>query len=95
LTRVGTSRDQNKCPTHASAAGLRLYYDAASKASRIEIAEAGDACTGFYLDSTDRTLVLTDVPPDRGPAKTKDSDTVTLAGGNHWAVIGVWSRAIP
>src|SRR5262249_30498264 len=35
-TRVGTNADNTKCAGHNSAAGLRLYYDAANRPSRFD-----------------------------------------------------------
>lgn len=34
LTRIGTNSNDTKCPGHNSAAGLRLYFDAASRPAR-------------------------------------------------------------
>jgi len=34
LTRIGTNPDETKCPGHASATGLRLYFDAVDRAAQ-------------------------------------------------------------
>ena len=37
LTRIGTNADDTKCPGgHASAVGLRAYFDAVGRASRLD-----------------------------------------------------------
>ncbi len=36
LTRVGTNPDDTKCPGHASATGLRVYFDAVNRAAQFE-----------------------------------------------------------
>ena len=37
LTRIGTNPDGSKAPGHSSAAGLRLYFDSANRASRFRL----------------------------------------------------------
>jgi hypothetical protein len=93
--RVGTNPDGTKCPGHNNAVGLRLYYGALSTPSRLGTTTSGGEGADQYLQSLGGTLVLQDVPPGGGQARTKDSGPVNFAGGNPWAVIGVWSRVMP
>ena len=55
-TRIGTNRDDTKCvpgpaSAHASARGLRLYYDAASRPARFDATLASGSNHSLYLDS--------------------------------------------
>jgi M6 family metalloprotease-like protein len=98
--RIGTNADGTKCAGHASAVGLRLYYDAVSRPSGFG-ATAGYTDSTLYLDSdgnvcnnaestgvTDRYLNPT--PPDATAAKCKDAGAVKYVGGNLWSTIGSW-----
>ena len=43
LTRIGTNPDDTKCAgSHASAVGLRAYFDAVGRASRLDAAAGGE-----------------------------------------------------
>jgi PKD repeat protein len=85
LTRIGTTAADARCPgpggSHASARGLRLYYDAAARASR-----AGDA---LYLHGND---IANATAPGGTAAKQKDSAVVSFGGGNPWRSIGTWHQ---
>ena len=50
-TRIGTNPDDTKCSGHNSAVGLRLYYDAASRASHLGATITPDSSEDLYLDS--------------------------------------------
>ena len=109
-TRIGTNPDDTKCAgpggSHNSAIGLRLYYDAASRASHFDATITPSANADFYLHSdggtcpngdgdskgvTTRTLDTT--APVAANPRCKDSGVVKFTGGNPFAVVGTWSLA--
>jgi hypothetical protein len=100
LTRIGTNPDNTKCAgpggSHNNAVGLRLYYDAVSRPSRIgaEITPDPDV-TDFFLHSEGADFFLDDTAPTATAAKFKDSAGVNFAGGNPWKEIGTWSMELP
>lgn len=57
LTRVGTNQDGSSCGGHSSAIGLRLYFDAVTRASRF------NATTQQSSDTTPPVLTI-EQPPD-------------------------------
>ncbi len=107
-TRIGTNRDDTKCvpgpaSAHASARGLRLYYDAASRPAGFDATLAPGSNHSLYLDSngtacpaggsesanvTDRTLTGTE--PTAVDAKCKDSSAIKFTGGNLFSEVGTW-----
>ena len=107
-TRIGTNPDDTKCvpgpaSAHASARGLRLYYDAASRPAGFDATLAFGSNQPIYLDSngtacpaggsesahvTDRTLTGTD--PTGLDAKCKDSSDIKFTGGNAFSAVGTW-----
>jgi Tol biopolymer transport system component len=93
-TRIGTNPDGTKCPGHANATGLRLYFDAASRPAgfAIDIAETE---TEFFLHASGATRYFDLQPPTAASAKTKDSTGVHFAGGNPWKEVGTWTRTQP
>ncbi len=105
LTRIGTNPNGSKCAGHSSAVGLRLYYDAKSRASQM-----GDTITGLpgdlFLHSNGNactTAASTGVTsrfldgstPSASAAKCLDSGSVQFAGGNPWSAIGSWNLTLP
>jgi hypothetical protein len=108
-TRIGTNRDDTKCVTgpasaHASARGLRLYYDAASRPAGFDATLAPGSNHSLYLDSngtacpaggadsphvTDWTL--TGPAPIALDAKCKDSSAIKFIGGNVFSEVGTWT----
>lgn len=104
-TRIGTNPNGTKCAgSHGNAAGLRVYYDSTSRQSRFDATLAPDPSANFYLHSDGNlcanaestgvtTRYLDSVAPGAASAKCKDSGGVNFAGGNPYAIIGVWSMA--
>ena len=105
-TRIGTNPNGTKCgPSgHNNAVGLRLYYDASSRASRFGATISPDPSVDLYLHSNGNacgnaestgvtTRTLTSTAPTGASTKCKDSTSVNFAGGNPFRVIGIWSRA--
>jgi hypothetical protein len=93
LTRIGTNPDDSKCPGHNNAVGLRLYYDAQSRASHFGAEIAPDPLTDVFLHS-DGTDFLDALEPTAATAKFKDSSSLNVAGGNPWKEIGTWSMSL-
>ncbi len=106
-TRIGTTRDGAKCPgpggSHASAVGLRLYYDAPSRASHLAPFGGG---TGLYLHSDGggcdkpsatresqgvTTRFLGTNAPTGNIVKCKDSGPLNFAKGNAFVTVGIWA----
>ncbi len=104
-TRIGTNPDGTKCAGHSNAVGLRLYYDATSRASGFDMTLAaasvdqylhsnGNACVNAESTGvTNRWFDLT--APTATAAKCKDSSSINFAGGNPWKLIGTWTMAAP
>jgi hypothetical protein len=86
--RIGTNPDGTKCPGHSNAVGLRLYYDAASRPSRISTELAPDPGREFFLHSSSSRDFLDASAPTATTAKFKDSASLNFAGGNPWKAIG-------
>jgi hypothetical protein len=92
-TRVGTNPDDSKCPGHANAVGLRLYYDGTTRPSRMGAQISPDPLTSFYLRAG-ANLRLDAAAPTESVAKTQDSAGINFAGGNAWREIGVWKMTM-
>ena len=105
-TRIGTNPNGTRCSgpggSHASATGLRLYYDSVSRASRFDATIEPDPNRNLYLhsdgnpcataESTGVTTRFFDTAaPSAASAKCKDSAPVKFAGGNAFKVVGRWS----
>lgn len=95
LTRVGTAPGGTKCRgpggSHASAIGLRLYYDAASRVSAFTAQLNRDAAARvFVLHTGTSGDFLDEAFPTAKSPRTKDSGTVNFARSNAWAEIGTW-----
>ena len=105
-TRIGTNPNGTRCSgpggSHASATGLRLYYDSVTRRSSFDATIEPDPEQVFYLHSdgnpcrsTESTGVTTrffdSTPPSAASAKCKDSAAVRFAGGNALKVIGTWN----
>jgi hypothetical protein len=93
-TRIGTNPNGTKCAGHNNATGLRLYYDGATRQSRIDAVIAPAPATAYFLRSFGTANKL-DVQPPSGTAKFKDSPAVNFSGGNAWKTIGDWTLSIP
>jgi hypothetical protein len=94
-TRIGTNPDGTKCAGHNNAVGLRLYYDAAGRASAFGAALGGGDPVSYFLRSSGTSFTLDPSAPTATSAKQKDSGSVNFSGGNPWAVIGSWSLVVP
>ena len=99
LTRIGTNPDNSKCSgpggSHNNAVGLRLYFDAVSRASRLGADPATPPVPSYYLDATGSNRFLTTTAPTGAAAQFADSTGVNFAGGNPWNEIGAWTATIP
>jgi len=110
LARIGTNPDGSKCKgpggSHASATGLRLYYDASTRASRFGAGIRPDPVVDLFLHSDGApcksgagrgvtTLDLDDAAPLGAAAKCRDSKAVNFNRGNPWQEIGTWRTTIP
>jgi hypothetical protein len=107
-TRIGTNPDHTRCvprpaSAHSSARGLRLYYDAATRAAGFDASLAPGSNHSLYLASngtecpaggtesvnvTDRTL--TGAAPTATGAKCRDSSAIKFTGGNLFREVGTW-----
>jgi extracellular elastinolytic metalloproteinase len=105
--RIGTNPDGTQCAGHASAGGLRVYYDATKQASRFDVTLDPNPSTDEYLHSdggpcnsgesagvTTRYLNST-APSPNVAAKCKDSSGVSFSGGNAWQEVGTWTMTLP
>jgi PKD repeat protein len=102
-TRIGTNPDGTKCsPGHNTAVGLRVYYDATSRASRLGIAITPDPSVEVHLRSNGSVCgngpsagvtswYLSTVASTTATAKCKDSASIGFAGGNPFREVGNWS----
>jgi YVTN family beta-propeller protein len=112
LTRIGTNPDDTRCTGtgagHSNATGLRLYYDAVTRASRFDLTMTPGASENHYLRSDGgacpggggqsagiTTLFLDPTAPAAAGAKCRDSGGVKFSGGNPWREIGVWGESVP
>jgi hypothetical protein len=104
--RIGTKPDDTQCAGHASADGLRLYYDSRKGASRFDVTLDPNPSRDEYLHSDGgpcsssessgvTTRFLDTNAPGSGALKCKDSSGVAFAGGNPWKEIGTWSMTLP
>ena len=90
FTRIGTNADDTKClgpgGSHHNALGLRLYFDASSRPTRI-----GNPL--LYLHDTTPRDLLSTVAPGAGPTKQEDSTHINVATGNPWRQVGTgWTQ---
>ena len=92
--RIGTNPDGSKCAGHSNASGLRLYYDAATRSSRIGVEITPDPLTDHFLRSINNDLLLDSALPTAEKAKHEDSGPLKFAKGNAWVQIGTWSRVL-
>jgi hypothetical protein len=92
LTRIGTNSDDSKCPGHNNAVGLRLYYDAVSRPSRVGAELAPEPLTDLFLHAD---ALLDASAPTATAVQFQDSLSLNFSGGNPWQAIGTWSLAIP
>jgi N-acetylneuraminic acid mutarotase len=109
-TRIGTNPDGTKCAgpggSHNNATGLRLYYDAASRASHFDATISPNPNTNLYLHSDGgvcpggdgdspgvTTRFLDAIAPVAANPRCKNSGSVNFAGGNPFSLVGTWSLA--
>lgn len=107
-TRIGTPRAT--CGGHATATGLRLYYDSTNAPSRLGLTISpnppqtlylhsdGRACsnTNVLTDSTEvTTRFLSESPPTAANPKCKDVGPLDGRATNAFVTIGTWSLSLP
>lgn len=80
--RMGTTDAGAPCGGHASATGVRLYFDSTAHASR---------SAEFFLRQ-DGGRILDTAAPAGAVDRTADAPGLTITGGNPWKVIGTWTR---
>jgi hypothetical protein len=75
--------------------GLRLYYDAASRASnlRVDLPPAGSR--SLFLRASASGLLLDAVAPTGSTAKFQDSTAIKFSAGNLWKEVGTWTMMQP
>lgn len=95
LTRIGTNADGTKCPGHSNALGLRLYYDALTRPSRVSVETPPDPRMDFFLRRVGSDLVLNSAAPTSSQPKQQDSGPVNFIGGNPWVEVGTWDGIVP
>lgn len=97
LTRIGTNPDGSKCSgpggSHNNAVGLRLYYDAPTRALKFGAAISPDPMQDLFLHSSGSTYFLDEAAPT-GAVKYKDSAGVNFNNGNPWKEIGTWRMVL-
>jgi prenyltransferase beta subunit len=97
LTRIGTTATGLKCPgpggSHSNAVGLRLYYDAPDRSSRISAAIGNEPLQDYYFHAVNGNLFIDSLLPT-GAAKYQDSTGINFLNGNPWKEIGSWSRVL-
>jgi hypothetical protein len=106
--RMGTSADDTKCKdpgaTNTSAVGLRLSYDSADHASRVDATITTNPGVSFFLHSDGgacttsgpasagvTTLFLDESAPTAASDKCRDSASGNPGGVNAWKEIGTWN----
>lgn len=94
-TRIGTNPNGTKCPGHNNATGLRFYYDAPNRPSRLGVAFGTSAEADHYLHTSGGADVLNVTAPTNATALYKDSAAVTFNGGNPWRAVGEWQLTVP
>jgi hypothetical protein len=102
FARIGTTDGVNKCGgagAHNNAVGLRLYYDAASRASvegNLYLHSDGTVCDPNPPSDNVTTRFLDTTAPTATSAKCGDSAGVNFAGGNVAQQIGGdWTMLVP
>jgi hypothetical protein len=105
LTRIGTNPNGSKCAGHSSAVGLRVYYDAVSRASHLGdtitgvpadrfLHSNGNACTAAASTGVmNRFLDGSYSGCVRG--QVPGFGSVNFAGGNPWSLINSWTLTLP
>ena len=106
-TRIGTTTLGAKCPgpggSHASAVGLRVYYDGSTRQSRFDttistqnvdqyLHSDGTICTTVQSAGV-TTRPIDEFAPTALNAKCTDSPVVKFAGGNLFQAIAEWKLA--
>jgi hypothetical protein len=111
LARIGTGSDGLPCAADArrgngtplEAEGLRVYYGADTRPSRLGVELAGAEPTALHLASDGApcgvhhpshgvtALVLDEAAPAPVKPRCVQSGPFGVAGGNPWTEIGVWS----
>jgi hypothetical protein len=90
FTRIGTNPDDTRCTggggSHTSAVGLRLYYDSATRASRV-------GNPALYLHGASGAGVLDTTTPTADRARETLSGGIAFPKGNPWKEVGTgWSQ---
>ncbi|HEX9190382.1 MAG TPA: hypothetical protein VGB87_25115, partial [Vicinamibacteria bacterium] len=109
LARVGTDGAGGRCSgpgaTHASAVGLRVYFDSLSRPSRFGVGVNGGSAQTLYLHGSGpacssrpgppgTALSLDGVAPTPLVAQCADSRAVDFKGGNPWREVGTWTASL-
>jgi len=94
LTRIGTQENNTMCPGHASAAGLRMYYDGLQRPSRFVAIIPPGPLMELYLHTASSNF-LNEVAPTAATPQFKDSPSISFSGGNPWKQVGEWGMTIP
>ena len=94
FVRIGTNPDGSRCSGHANATGLRLYYDAESRPSKLMAKIKSAPMANYFMHSTGGSYFLDDLSPT-GAVKYKDSTGVNYNNGNPWKEIGTWNMQVP
>lgn len=111
LARIGTDGTGARCKgqgaSHASAAGLRVYFDSVLRPSAFGVGIGGESARDMYLDGDGaacpaRAGKLASARSLRAAATTAlaaqcaDSPGVVWkAGGNPWREVGTWTTSLP
>jgi hypothetical protein len=95
LTRIGTNPDGTRCPGHANALGLRLYFDAADRPARFAAQINQGSVQDLFLHAAGATGVFDTVAPTAQTAASTDSASIKFAGGNAWKEVGTWTATQP
>jgi len=76
---------------HSNAVGLRLYYDAVSRASRFGAEIAPNPMSDYFLHSDATSYHMNNMPPTATDAKYMDSTSVNRT---TWKGIGTWNFTV-
>jgi len=91
-TRIGTNPDNSKCGGHNNAVGLRLYYDASSRASRFGAEITPDSILDQFLHSSGTSFSSTQRRWSRQLPRRRIR--ASTSPGNPCADAGTWSRPL-
>jgi len=94
-TRIGTNPNGTKCGGHGNAVGLRLYFDALSRASRFGAEITPNPLASQFLHASSGELLFDATTPVSSVAQQQDSGPIQFSGGNAWQTVGSWRRVVP